>query len=388
MSDNVSKLDRAQPGRRVKRAVFFGLLVLLICALVALYVFRDSLNLDAARRFVRYLDVKNSEQVERITFDAHSANQYADLDGMLAIGSVSGLRVFSVKNGDEITSVSVPMTTPRLQTGKHHALVCDAGGYSLVVAQKSKGEVLNVTATEPVFDADLAPDGSMCYVSSDSGYKTVAYVYNDQQQMIYRWLSSSQFLPLCAVNSGAKELACVAMGQNAGMYESSLVLLRTDSEQIEETISLGNELIYDLEYLNSDTLCAVGQSSASFLSATGARMGKFDYDDAYLKDFTFGGSGFLTLTLNMYQAGNRYRVVTVGTDGTALGMLSTDEQILSVDAAGPYVALLTARKLTIYDPSLHVYAEQENSVGATDVVMRDDGSAIMIGSGQAELFVP
>ena len=50
--------------------------------------------------------------------------------------------------------------------------------------------------------------------------------------------------------------------------------------------------------------------------------------------------------------------------------------------------MLTAQQLTIYDQALNVYAEQENTTAATAVVMRDDGSAILLGSGQGVLFVP
>ena len=387
MSDNVSKLNTKRPGSVAKRVAAFALLAVLVCALVALYVFRDSLNLDAVRRFVRYLDVKNQNASERITFDAHSANQYADLHGALAIASVSGLRVYSDK-GDEQATVLASLAAPQIDCGGKYAMAYDAGGYGLVAAHASKGEVLNISTTEPIFDADIASDGSICYVSTESGYKTVAYVYNERQQMIYRWLSSSQFLPLCTVNSGAKTLACVSLGQSGGIYESSVVLLKTDSDQIEKTVSLGNELIYDLEFTDNDTLCAVGENSISYLTSSGERMGKYDYDDAYLKDFSFGGSGFLTLTLNMYKAGNRYRVVTVGTDGEEIGSLSTDAQILDVSAAGAYVAVLTAKNLTIYNAALELYAEQENTGSATNVVMRDDGSAILLGSGQGTLFVP
>ena len=387
MSDNVSKLNTKRPGSMAKRVAVFALLAVLVCALVALYVFRDSLNLDAVRRFVRYLDVKNQNASERITFDAHSANQYADLHGALAIASVSGLRVYSDK-GDEQATVLASLAAPQIDCGGKYAMAYDAGGYGLVAAHASKGEVLNISTTEPIFDADIASDGSICYVSTESGYKTVAYVYNERQQMIYRWLSSSQFLPLCTVNSGTKTLACVSLGQSGGIYESSVVLLKTDSDQIEKTVSLGNELIYDLEFTDNDTLCAVGENSISYLTSSGERMGKYDYDDAYLKDFSFGGSGFLTLTLNMYKAGNRYRVVTVGTEGEEIGSLSTDAQILDVSAAGAYVAVLTAKNLTIYNAALELYAEQENTGSATNVVMRDDGSAILLGSGQGTLFVP
>ena len=61
MSDNVSKFD-PNPRRTIRRRIAaFVLAVLLVGGGITLYVFRDSLNLDAAKRFVRYLNVKTDE---------------------------------------------------------------------------------------------------------------------------------------------------------------------------------------------------------------------------------------------------------------------------------------------------------------------------------------
>ena len=90
----------------------------------------------------------------------------------------------------------------------------------------------------------------------------------------------------------------------------------------------------------------------------------------------------------MYQAGNRYQVTTVDAAGEALGSLDFDEQILDFSAAGKYVAVLTAGQLRIYDNTMHLYAHTDNDAGATNVVLRADGTALLLGSGRAERYVP
>ena len=47
-------------------------------------------------------------------------------------------------------------------------------------------------------------------------------------------------------------------------------------------------------------------------------LGSFSYGESYLKDYTTDGSGCLTLVMNLYQAGNRYTVLTVGYDRESL----------------------------------------------------------------------
>ena len=73
----------------VRRIILFAVLVLVVCLGVAAYVFRDSLNLDAARRFVRYLNVSGGGTDGQFLFDAGNANQYADFDGGLAVARAS-----------------------------------------------------------------------------------------------------------------------------------------------------------------------------------------------------------------------------------------------------------------------------------------------------------
>ena len=57
-------------------------------------------------------------------------------------------------------------------------------------ASQKKAPVLHVASQRAILDADIAADDSICYLSSEPGYKSVLYVYNSQQSLIYRWLSA------------------------------------------------------------------------------------------------------------------------------------------------------------------------------------------------------
>ena len=55
-----------------------------------------------------------------------------------------------------------------------------------------------------------------------------------------------------------------------------------------------------------------------------------------------------------------------------------NEEVLDVSAAGDYVAVLTSNELNIYKNDLSVYASTSNSWGARRVLMREDGSALLV----------
>jgi len=168
----------------------------------------------------------------------------------------------------------------------------------------------------------------------------------------------------CAGASGSKYAAAAVLGQQDGMFESSVVLFRTDAEEIACTIPIGNAMIYDLHFVSDSKLCVLAEDALSFYDLDGNLLGSFSYGESYLKDYTTDGSGCLTLVMNLYQAGNRYTVLTVGYDGAELGRLSSGEQILDISAAGKYLAILTSSSLSIYDQALQEYDVSDNTAGA------------------------
>lgn len=390
MSDNVTQLDlEPTPDHRGlwKKIVVFAVIVAAVCGLVALVLFTDGLNLDGLRRWVKYMNVGGDDSYGVYTFDAHSSNRYESFGDGLAVVSVSGLSAYD-ENGEELFVLQEQMELPQLHVSGDMALAYDVGGNSLLALHRRNGEVLRLKENRAILDADLSSGGYLCTSSSASGYKSVLSVYNNSQNLVYRWLSSTTYIPLCAISGDGRWLAAVGLGQKEGVFESSLLLFRTDSEEIQQTISLGSQLIYDLLFVGDKTICAIGETSVQYLTLDGTFLGSYSYQDRYLKDFTADGDGFLTLAVNMYKAGNRYSLVTVDEKGKEIASVYLGQEILDMSACGRYLAVLTPEGLTIYTHSLSVYHQTVETGNATAVVMRKDGSALLLGNGQGWLYVP
>ena len=84
----------------------------------------------------------------------------------------------------------------------------------------------------------------------------------------------------------------------------------------------------------------------------------------------------------------RATLLTVDAAGQELAALELDDQVLDLDAAGRYVAVLTAARLELYTRDLELYASLDTTGGARDVVLRSDGTAWLITGETARLFIP
>lgn len=389
MSDKVTPLHPERERRRKLRRRILSLagLVVFVLLLLTVILFHQELNLDRLRRFVTYLNVDTDGDYGHYTYEAHNSSSYAALDDGLAVASVTGLKAYG-PDGLELASSSNTMTTPALDTGNRVAVAWDAGGTTLCAVSGKEGEVLDLVTEQALLDVDISDGDEIAYAVAADGYRTVLTVLSSEQKEIFKWYSSSSYLPLCAVSDSADQLAAVALGQNEGAFESRLLLLDTSvEEQDGVTATLGNQLIFDLDYLGSD-LCAVGENSLVMVSGDGELLGEYDYGGSYLMDYTLDGNGFAALSMNEYRAGSRYSLVTVDDNSEEIANLYLGEEILSVSAAGNYVAALTASRLLIYTSDLELYHETEETSGASRVAMRADGSVLLIGSDSAQLYLP
>jgi len=371
----------------LKKVLAILLIAVAVCGVVAAFLFPEALNVDAIRRWVRYLNVRDDGQEGLYTFDAHNSNRYANFDDGLAVASVGGINTYTQDGREAIVSQG-QLALPAIQACDDLVMAYDVGGQSLVAVHRSAGEVLRVTSEKAILDADISAGGDICYMSSAAGYKSVLAVYNDKQELVYRWFSSSAYMPLCAIADNGSQLAAVGLNQKDGSFESELHLFRTRYDQIEKTVSLGNELIYDLDYMGEDAICAVGESSIQFLDVNAEPLGVYSYEGQFLKDHDMGGDGFLTLSLNMYRAGNRYTLVTVDASGQEIASLYLGQEILDLSVCEKYIAVLTQEGLTVYNRSLEVYAQTKEIGAATSVLMREDGSVLLLGAGMGKLYIP
>ena len=153
-------------------------------------------------------------------------------------------------------------------------------------------------------------------------------------------------------------------------------------------ISLGNQLVYDLEITDRNQICVVSDVGATLLDQTGEISATYSVENRYLADFDFGGSDFLTLAVNQYKAGNHYTLVTIPLNGGEIYEVSLDQEIIDLDSSGSYIGVLTTEGLLVFRNDLTEYATIEQTGAASGILMREDGTVLLMGSDSAKLFIP
>lgn len=386
---NDSDGEEEKPKKRRKLRGFWAFFLTLaaVLAVVLLAAYRDGTGFDVLRRYLNYGSVEKVGGEVVYDYDASSNNRFAVLGDKLVVLSETSLSLLD-SDGGEVWSANVNMAAPALSRGGDRAVAYDVGGLELYVVDQ-KGEVLHLTADkeEPFIAATLNDKGWLAVTAEMRGYKGCVSVYDKDMELVFRFRSSTRFVTDGYVTDDCGYLAAVTLGQENSVFVSNVVLYDVTREDPVADYDISDGLVAAIGQ-QAGKLATVSDTCLTFADTSGKVTASYAYGGAYLRDYDLSGDGFAVLLLNRYQSGSVGRLVTVDAEGTELGSLDVNEEVLSVSAAGRYLAVLYTDRLVVYNQDLQVYASLNGTDYAREVLMRTDGSVLLLSSESAGLFLP
>lgn len=367
--------------KQKKQIAVFVTVLVVAALLIWLFLVGGGRNLDRVLRFTRF-----GGQSITIAYEPGSVALGESFGTGLATMNNTSLTIYDV-NGSTTSTVAVKLSDPVLQAAESHLLAYDAGGTTLKLVNAKGETVLETEADGGIFDADVTPKGEVGLISAGSSAKTILKVYNKNQTEIYTVRSVTRYYSRCALRPGAGQVAVVALGQNESVFTSTLLLYDTGKEGVQAEVDLGNQLIFDVEYLSKNLICAIGEESLIFVNNKGSVQGTYEYDgDLVAMDYS--SKGFAALVMRSAQGGGGWNLVTVNSKGKELGRVALAQEVTDLSVTGKYVAVLTPSALTLYSQKLDNWGEYVYVSGYSSVSVNADGSAFLVGNEESRRFVP
>lgn len=378
------------------RLILFLIALAMVLIAVAVVAFRDTLNLDSIKRWFNYrsLVLNDSGQADAFLYDGDLNDTFAVLDGDLLVCSKNAISLYS-GSGTQYVSQPVALDNPVVDTNGSLAVVYDAGGSDLYILGQRE-LIWSVHDLDTILSARLNRNGQLTVVTQASRHRGAVTVYNSAYQQVMSVQQSTAFVMDAALSDDGRTLAILTVGQQNGSFTSTLSLstLNTAAADPDQPISyvpdvtadLGSNVILSMRHTDR-LVWSLGDQGLSITSRSGATA-SVNWSDRYLKLYSLAGDGFAVALLGKYRAGSQAVLQVTDDTGALTGQLELDEQVLSLSAAGRYLAVLTGDRLDIYTSNMTLYATLDGTQGARRVLLMRDGSAILISSDYASFYVP
>ncbi len=393
--DNLTREEFRRSQAAPRRSGGFGralrvlLTLLIVLAVVVAAAWKDLKSLDSVKRLFSYNKITQDEQgkAELYAFSNDRSNVFALLGDHLIVASTTNVTVLG-DDGSIVYSGSVKLVSPAIAVGGQTAAVYDIGAQTLLVFSAS-GLVRDMSGecSGSILSVSLNPSDYLTLNAEKSGYKSTVTVYDASGEKVFAFNSSERYVIDAAVLRDCKHMAAVTLGEANGAVANTVSLYSLGSEKAASVNTLTGSLLLSLDSVAGSLACLTDES-LTFFTAGGSLAGSYRFEYPYLRGVSMEGDGFAALLLSRYRSGSALRIVTVGTDGEALGGLDSRGEVLSLSAAGNYLAVLYSDSLVIYTPQMEEYARLVGTEYARAVIMRDDGTAVLIGSASAWLYIP
>lgn len=357
--------------------------------LVAVVAFRDRLNMDSVKRWFHYrsLTLSDSGQAEAFAYDGDLSCTFAALDGDLLVCSSNAISLYS-GSGTRYINEQVSMENPVVTSNGSLAVVYDAGGSCLYVLGQ-RALVWSADDFDCILSARLNRNGQLTVVTQASGYRGMVTVYDASYAPVMSVNLTSVFVMDAALSDDGRTLATVTVGQSDGAFATGLELYTMDyasgDYRADVSCSLGGGVVLDTRHTAS-VVWTVSDRGLAVTDHAGQTV-LADFENRYLRRYTLSGDGFAAALVGRYRAGSQAELWVVDQQGQRQ-TLELNEQVMSISAAGRYLAVLTSDRLDIYTDELELYNSLKGTQGARTVLLMQDGSAILISADSAGFYVP
>ena len=393
-----SKNNRKQKGRRkvgkclgpvTKRILALILTGVFLCSGVVLVVYRDHFNLDALKRHMTYRSLEKDDQGQtaEFTYIRDATNAFASLNGSLVLCSDTALQLYS-NSGVLYIDRQVKMNDPVISVCGTYAVVYDVGGNNLYVIhnQEVVFEYTSKTGCD-LLSARVNENGCLAVVEEASGYKASVRIYNSAFKLVLAENVSSEYVVDAVISPSNSQFAVVSIAQRSGKFSSIVSLYDgKEGDQLASTV-LEDQFILELHW-QSNNIWLQGNDSATVLDQELNVLGTWSEPNQYLQGYSLNGDNYAVEVASWYKAGGSGEVLLIDERGDTACSKAISGEVLSVSAAGRYIAVLTAEALTIYTSNdLEEYAQINNN-GSKRAIIHSDGATMMIGADSTWLYVP
>jgi hypothetical protein len=365
-----------------------------LCLAVLLFVigfvtYRDRLTADTFAGVLSQLRTAFGGELEETSdafaYDDYMLTRFAVFQKGLALLSDSRLVLYG-PSGRQTYAADCFLKEPGLAVSDRTVLAYDRGGTSLLWAD-AHATLSARTWPDVLFHASMNPRGDTVIVSRERGSSSVVTVLNARFDEVFKWYSSNLYVLDAVLSSSGKRLCVVSAGQEGGQFLGRVLLFDTGAAAPLLRVDLPDVLPLAVRALSPDLFCVVTGSELLFYSGDGAAAGTYAFGARSLLTFDAGDEFMAVCLGDTDRVGGRPELLTVSSNGPRASVF-LDGTPDALSAEGRFVGLLSAGAARIYDADLTPIGQALPDEAAQYLLMRADGSALLLAQNGSRVYRP
>ena len=370
------------------KKILIGVCIALAAGLIVFaFANRDNLTWDNISNWWTY-DVLgnagNGYPVNLIGTEVKSGN-FAVNQGHVAYASDTSFVTLN-STGSEVANVQLRYSKPVMKPSGNRFLTYGIGttGYQI---QDFDGMLYSGEAEGAIYTADISSNGVYGIVTEGSGYLSVLYVFNSNNNRIYKYSFSEYYINSISLNSDGS--GCVACGitSDNGAVKTGVYVLDFTKEEPVSHYSINGDTIVDSDYLNDNRIVLVGQSSSYVIKRGEENYVTVEYDSKTLANYCFNpDTNSFALALSKSGDGRSCATEIYNDNGEKTSSIDTDYGAESISLYKGTVAILDGNTAYGFNSEGTQLYSCDTGTGSKRLILTSDNTAYVLSVNQVRFF--
>lgn len=370
------------------KKILIGVCIALAAGLIVFaFANRDNLTWDNISNWWTY-DVLgnagNGYPVNLVGTEVNSGN-FAVNQGHVAYASDTSFVTLN-STGSEVANVQLRYSKPVMKSSGNRFLTYGIGttGYQI---QDFDGMLYSGEAEGAIYTADITSNGVYGIITEGSGYLSVLYVFNSNNNRIYKYSFSEYYINSITLNSdGSGCVACGITSDNGAVKTGVYVLDFTKEEPVSQ-YSINGDTIVGSDYLNDNRVVLVGQSSSYIIKMGEENYVTVKYDSKTLANYCFNpDTNSFALALSKSGDGRSCVIEIYNDNGEKTSSIDTDYGAESISLYKGTVAILDGNTAYGFNSEGTQLYSCDTGTGSKRLILTSDNTAYVLSVNQVRFF--
>ena len=370
------------------KKILIGVCIALAAGLIVFaFANRDNLTWDNISNWWTY-DVLgnagNGYPVNLVGTEVKSGN-FAVNQGHVAYASDTSFITLN-STGSEVANVQLRYSKPVMKSSGNRFLTYGIGttGYQI---QDFDGMLYSGEAEGAIYTADITSNGVYGIITEGSGYLSILYVFNSNNNRIYKYSFSEYYINSITLNSdGSGCVACGITSDNGAVKTGVYVLDFTKEEPVSQ-YSINGDTIVDSDYLNDNRVVLVGQSSSYIIKRGEENYVTVKYDSKTLANYCFNSdTNSFALALSKSGDGRSCVIEIYNDNGEKTSSIDTDYGAESISLYKGTVAILDGNTAYGFNSEGTQLYSCDTGTGSKRLILTSDNTAYVLSVNQVRFF--
>lgn len=371
----------------IKR-ILIGVGVAIVAGLIVFaFSNRDKLTWDNISTWWTYDVLGNAGNgfpVNIVGSEVAASNLYVT-QGRVAYASDTSFVTLN-STGSEVANIQLRYSTPVMKSSGNKYLTYGLGSTGFQI-QSFDEKLYTGEESENILTGDIASNGVYCLVTEGNGYLSSLYVYNKNNNRIFKYSFSEYYITSVALNSdGSGGVAC-GITSDGGAVSSAVYLLDFSKEEPKSVYTISGDSVIDCKYLGDSRVALIGQSASYIIKNGDENYITNSYEDRTLANYCFNtDTQTYTIALSRSGDGRSCALLQYNSNGDNKCSIDTEYSAESISSYKGVIGILDDNIVYVYSMDGTQRYAYNVGTGSKKVILTGESEACVLSANQIRRF--